>query len=228
MQILIRPVNRILKADTVEKERIFKHRRGSKEWIIIISIAVILHLAFFLLLKPEYLEIFRSESPGNEGDSDYLDENRVFALIHYPDEVIIPELDQHTPAEDIEPEKPSVFDELGEPEMNIQPVTGGRRSGGESGSSGTIRHTVEPKPLFIPWPKYPEGVKKGVTGKVELLLYVDEKGEVRQVKVSRGLPQKVFNDTAVEAAREIRFIPGAVKGVPTPMWIKFTIGFQPR
>ena len=196
--------------------------------MIIISVAIILHLSLFLLLKPEYLEIFRSESPGDEGASAYRDENTVFALIHYPDEVIIPELDQQTPTVDVEPEKPSVFDELGEPDMNIQPVTGGKKGGGDIGRSGTRRNTVEPKPLFIPWPKYPEGVRKGVTGKVELLLYVDEKGEVRQVKVSRGLPQQVFNDTAVEAARKIRFIPGAVKGTPTAMWIKFTIGFQPR
>jgi TonB family protein len=196
--------------------------------MIIISIAIVLHLFLFLLLKPEYLEIFRSESPGNEGNSDYRDENRVLALIHYPDEVIIPEIDQQTPTDDVEPEKPSVFDELGEPDMNIQPVTGGKKVGGDNGLSGIKRHTVEPKPLFIPWPKYPEGVKKGVTGNVELLLYVDEKGEVIQVRISRGLPQQVFNDTAVEAARKIRFVPGAVKGIPTPMWIKFTIGFQPR
>ncbi len=210
------------------KDKIFKHHRGLKEWIAIISVAVILHLFVFLLLKPEYLEVFRSDTPGTDGNSQYPAEDRVFALIHYPEEVIVPEIDDVPSDVDVEPERPSVFDELGEPDMNIVPKTGGRKAGGSSGGPGTRRSTVEPKPLFIPWPKYPEGARKGVTGDVELLLYVDEKGEVKDVKITRGLPEKVFNDTAVESAWNIRFIPGAVKGVPTAMWIKFTIGFQPR
>ena len=203
-------MTRIRRTDTVKRKGIFKHRRRSREWLIIVSLAIILHVSLFLLLKPEYLEIFRTKRPSGEGDSAYRDKNKVFALIHYPDEVIIPDLDQHTTPDNVESEKPSVFDELGEPDMDIQPVTGGKKGGENSGHSGTKRNTVEPKPLFIPWPKYPEGVKKGVKGKVELLLYVDEKGEVRQVKVSRGLPQQALNDTAIEAARKIRFIPGAV------------------
>ena len=79
--------------------------------------------------------------PTGEGDSVYRDATRVFSLIYYPDEVIIPGLDQQTTPDEIESEKPSVFDEFGEPDMNIQPVTGGKKGGGNSGRSGIKRNT---------------------------------------------------------------------------------------
>ncbi|MBN2072259.1 MAG: energy transducer TonB [Candidatus Krumholzibacteriota bacterium] len=211
------------------RKNIFRHDRGSKEWITIISAALILHIALFLLLKPEYLEIFRTEVPGDKGISDYSGDGRTFSLIPYPDEVIIPELDLQPDEPAVtEQEKQSVFEEFGDVDLNIEPLAGNSANRGSSSRSGTKRNNVEPKPLFIPWPKYPENIKKDVDGKVELLLYVNEKGEVTEIKLSRGLPQNILNETAIAAAREIRFIPGEVKGVPTPMWIRFTIGFQPR
>ena len=63
---------------------------------------------------------------------------------------------------------------------------------------------------------------------MELLLFVDKEGLVREIKLSMGLPNDLLNATAIEAARDIRFVPGEIKGVPTAMWIRLTIGFQPR
>jgi TonB family protein len=100
--------------------------------------------------------------------------------------------------------------------------------GGSAGRKGSRRNTVEPKPLYIPWPKYPEGVRETADGRVELLIYVNEKGEVENVKVTKRLPQEPLNQTAIYAARKIRFTPGLEKGVPTAMWVRLTIGFQPR
>ena len=120
-----------------------------------------------------------------------------------------------------------IVDEIGEPPSELIPLEGGA-SGGSDGRPGARRTTVEPKPLFIPWPKYPEGVDGPVEGKVELLLFVDENGEVREVRLSQGLPQMILNRVAIEAARRIRFTPGMDKGVPAAMWVRLTIGFQPR
>ena len=88
--------------------------------------------------------------------------------------------------------------------------------------------TVDPKPLYIPWPKYPKGIDEGFEGTVELLLFVNERGEVENVKITRRLPHEKLNQTAAYAARKIRFTPGFEKGVPTSMWVRLTIGFQPR
>jgi TonB family protein len=116
------------------------------------------------------------------------------------------------------------FEALGEPQSEMLPMQGG----GGGGTRGSRKATVEPKPLYIPWPKYPAGLKKLPEGRVELMLLINEKGEVDDVKVTRTLPLEELNRIAVEAARRIRFTPGTERGVRKPMWVRLAIGFQPR
>ncbi len=213
---------------TGKSNRIFKRHRKGKDWLIIIGAAVILHLLLFLFLKLEYLEIFRAETPGDDGSSEYFFNNRPFSLIPYPEDVILPDIIDPAAVPEINPVKYSILDELGEPDVDIKPIYRGGKTGGSDGRTSPERNTVEPKPLFLPWPKYPNGIRKNVKGKVELLLFVNEKGEVDEIKISRGLPQKSLNNAAIEAAKKIRFIPGQVRGIPTAMWVRLTIGFQPR
>lgn len=209
--------------------RLFRSRRRSRDWVIIISIAVLAHLAVFIFLKPSYLEIFRNEPPGDDGNSQFRFIEQPYASDPNPDySPAVPEVTDPVNVVEDENKIQSFLDDLGEPAIDVAPVNVGRRGGGSDGRAGPRRTTVEPKPLFMPWPKYPEGVDRDINGKVELLLYVDEKGKVREIKLSRGLPSKLLNDAAMEAAADIRFIPGEVKGVPTAMWIRLTIGFQPR
>jgi TonB family protein len=116
------------------------------------------------------------------------------------------------------------FEALGEPQSEMLPL----RGGGGRGTRGSRNATVEPKPLYIPWPKYPAGIKQLPQGRVELMLLINEKGEVDDVKVTRTLPLEELNRIAVEAARRIRFTPGTEQGVRKPMWVRLAIGFQPR
>lgn len=205
-----------------------RHRgRRGREWIVIIAVALIAHLVFFILFKAEYLEIFRSEQPGNEGTSDYILLDRPFSLIPYPE---LPEpsaVPEPVTTDAIEHAERSILDEIAEPSSYVEPMRGSA-GGGSTGRPGPRRTAVEPKPLFIPWPSWPDGVPENVKGSVELLLYVDEEGIVREVRVNRGLPYEALNRTAIDAARRIRFVPGEEKGVPTAMWVRLSIGFQPR
>ncbi|HVO76707.1 MAG TPA: TonB family protein [Candidatus Bathyarchaeia archaeon] len=130
--------------------------------------------------------------------------------------------------------------DLGEPQ-GVLPIGGGGGGGGGSGGgwgtgsgsgrgpgSGSASAMVEPKPLFIPWPKYPAHVKQIPYGTVELLLLINAQGDVEDVKVTRGLSLEELNTIAVQTARKIRFSPGLANGVRAPMWVRLTIGFQPR
>jgi TonB family protein len=131
---------------------------------------------------------------------------------------------------------------LGQPEGELSPLEGGGGGGGGTGGGGfgpgggggrgggygSGVTNVQPKPLYIPWPKYPARVKEIPYGSVELDLLVNEHGDVRDVKVSRGLPYAQLDSIAVQAARQIRFTPGLTNGVRAPMWVRLTIGFQPR
>lgn len=134
--------------------------------------------------------------------------------------------------------------DVGEPQGEVLPIQGGGGGGGGGGSGGGgwgggtgagggggygVRSAiVEPKLLYIPWPKYPAGVKPIEHGSVELMLLVNTRGEVEDLKITRSLPLEELNSIAVQAARKIRFTPGYNNGVRTPMWVRLSIDFQPR
>jgi len=205
-----------------------RSRRGRGAWLFIILVAVFLHLVFIVTFRPAWLEIFREDlpGPGDSGTISYLD--RPFSLIPLPDDSPEPEITDNVivtedPAEEI-------FDisELGELDENLLPGESGSRGGSPAPGGGRSRSTVEPKPLYIPWPEYPDNAPPGIEGTVELLVFVNENGEVEAVHVARGLPHDLLNRAAVRAARRIRFSPGREKGVPTAMWMRLAIGFQPQ
>ncbi len=212
---------------TRREYRSFRIRSDWRTWLVIIVIAIFFHLALVVLLKPHYFTVFKTDMIGDEGSSSLYLQNRPFSLIpleepsETPAERVSVQKSEETQAEEV------TLDELGEPLSELLPL---RRSsgGGSAGRAGRKKTTVEPKPLYIPWPKYPEGVGGSVEGTVELLLFVNERGEVENVKITRRLPHEALNRTAAYAARKIRFTPGFEKGVPTAMWVRLTICFQPR
>jgi TonB family protein len=229
------PRNNILIQNTMVMEKGinktgFIRVRGitARGWLGIIIAALVVHMAIFLFFKLEYLEVFRTEPPGEEGTSDFVYIDRPFSLVPYPDfpQAVIVE-EQHSDIEEEEHER-SVLDDLGEPSLTIDPIQSGRRSGGSDGRPGPRRTTVEPKPINISLPTIPDDIDGEIRGGVELLLYVNTNGEVEEIRVARGMSHESLNRTAIAAARSYKFIPGEIKGVPTSMWVRVTIGFRPR
>lgn len=213
---------------TPEGSSIRSRGRSSKGWLLIIAATLVVHLIVFLFFKLEYLEVFRTEPPGEEGSSEYFYIDRPFSVVPYPDfpqAVVVEEQTSETEEEDHER---SVLDDVGEPSLTIDPIQSGGRSGGSDGRPGPRRTTVEPKPINISLPTIPDDINGEIDGGVELLLFVNIQGEVEDIKLARGMEQESLNRTAMEAARSYKFIPGEIKGVPTPMWVRVTIGFRPR
>lgn len=202
-------------------------RSTRRQWAIIIAAAILVHAAFLFFFQPRYLEVFRTEVPqGEEGTDRYplLDNPfRVLSLSVEPRPTAA--VMKNDVAERSESaEDATGIEAIGEPQSEMLPLPGG----GGGGTRGSRNATVEPKPLYIPWPKYPAGLKKLPQGRVELMLLINEKGEVDDVKVTRTLPLEELNRIAVEAARRIRFTPGTEQGIRKPMWVRLAIGFQPR
>jgi TonB family protein len=214
---------------TSRKRRAFRdHGRSRKGWILIIGAALLAHLAIFIFFKLEYLEVFRVEPPGEEGTSDFVYIDKPFSLLPYPDfpqAVVVEEQLQVTEEEERES---TIMDELGEPALTIDPIQRGGRSGGSDGRPGPRRTTIEPKPINISLPTIPDDISGEIDGGVELLLYVNVQGEVEEIRMARPMNEESLNRTAIAAARRYRFIPGEIKGVPTAMWVRVTIGFRPR
>ncbi|MCX5752532.1 MAG: TonB family protein [Candidatus Krumholzibacteria bacterium] len=198
-----------------------------KQWTIIIASVVLLHAAFLFLFNPQYLRVFKTDvPPGEEGTDRYpfLDNPlRVLSLsVESRPAAAVTEKKAAETAESAE--DAARVEAIGEPQSEMLPL----RGGGGGGTRGSRNATVEPKPLYIPWPKYPAGIKQLPQGRVELMLLINEKGEVDDVKVTRTLPLEELNRIAVEAARRIRFTPGTEQGIRKPMWVRLAIGFQPR
>ena len=204
--------------------RSLRVRSGWREWIVIISIAIILHLVFFTFFKTRYLHIFQTELPGEEGESTFPKLDAPFSFVQLYEKTEAPITIERAPTIEKAIDEATFLDELGEISTELLPIE--RSAGGSPGLAGNRKATVEPKPLYIPWPRYPKGFKGSREGSVELLLYVNEVGEVENVKLSRGLPHEELNRIAIGSARKIRFTPGTEKGIPISMWVKLTIAFQ--
>ena len=181
--------------------RLRERGRSRKGWFLIIGAAVFVHLAVFVFLKLEYLEVFRTELPGEEGTSDYIFIDRPFSVVPYPDfpqAVIVEQQPSETDETDHER---SVIDEMGEPSLTVDPIQSGGKSGGSDGRPGPRRTTVEPKPINITLPTIPDDISGKIDGGVELLLFVNVRGEVEDIKLARGMSRDSLNRTAIEAAR---------------------------
>jgi len=73
---------------------------------------------------------------------------------------------------------------------------------------------------------YPEMAKKaGVEGKVYLLVYINEKGKVDDVKVLKGIGGGC-DEAAVNGIKEVRFSPGKQNGTPVKVKLSLPITFK--
>ncbi len=88
-----------------------------------------------------------------------------------------------------------------------------------------IRIIKPPKVLKKVYPGYPKEAKdKRIQGVVVLECQTDAKGEVEAVKVLKGHPE--LNQAAVDAAKQWKFKPFKIDGVPKPVKFTLTIRFS--
>jgi protein TonB len=76
-------------------------------------------------------------------------------------------------------------------------------------------------------PKYPDvAMKLGLQGRVVVRIWVDKEGKPRQVIIMKS-DNDIFNQPAIEAAKQFIFTPGYVSTGPVATWVavpfKFTI-----
>jgi protein TonB len=73
---------------------------------------------------------------------------------------------------------------------------------------------------------YPDMARKaGVSGKVYVLIYVNESGGVDQVKVVKGIGAGC-DEAAIEGVKASRFIPGKNNGAPVKVKLSLPIIFK--
>lgn len=95
---------------------------------------------------------------------------------------------------------------------------------------GTTRRNgsklVRPSLLYREAPSYSEeDRRKKVTGTVKISVFINEKGEVADVLIHRGLPHGLSRQ-AVKAALKLRFSPARLDGKPQPYWLIADVDFN--
>jgi TonB family protein len=90
-----------------------------------------------------------------------------------------------------------------------------------------VEYSKAPVLLTMVKPKYPEiAYNSGVEGDVVLMVYVDERGSVRNavVQSSPGLP--ALDEAAKAAAYKCKFEPAGQQGVPVAVWYSLVMEFR--
>lgn len=112
---------------------------------------------------------------------------------------------------------------------NFQELQKDNEGGGSQDYSGYVpSYQVEelPIPLSPISPKYPEEARRtGIEGKVLVLLYIDELGNVKKVEVQKS-PSEILSKSAIEAVSSTRFKPARIAGAARAVCMLLTLKFH--
>lgn len=84
----------------------------------------------------------------------------------------------------------------------------------------------EPQPVKKVEPKYPElAMRAGLEGKVWVKIWVDKEGKPKQVVILKS-DAEIFNEPAVEAAKQWVFTPAYMNNGPVAVWVSIPFRFK--
>jgi len=84
----------------------------------------------------------------------------------------------------------------------------------------------EPVPVKKIEPKYPElAMRAGLEGKVWVKIWVDKEGRPKQVVILKS-DAEIFNEPAVEAAKQWVFTPAYMNNGPVAVWVSIPFRFK--
>jgi protein TonB len=87
---------------------------------------------------------------------------------------------------------------------------------------------VEKEPVVVKKvePKYPElAMRAGLEGKVWVKIWVDKEGKAKQVLVMKS-DAEIFNEPAIEAAKQFVFTPAYMNNGPVSVWVSVPFKFR--
>ena len=67
----------------------------------------------------------------------------------------------------------------------------------------------------------------GIGGRVGVHFDIDARGEVQDVRIEESTGHPALDAAALEVASVYRFSPALNREAPVPVWVQFTITFQP-
>ena len=87
--------------------------------------------------------------------------------------------------------------------------------------------TARPDYAHSPKPAYPLALRDlGVSGVVWLRVWVDDTGRPQDIEVSKGSGYRLFDEAALRAVQQWRFIPAKNEQQSLASWVEFAIRFE--
>jgi protein TonB len=74
----------------------------------------------------------------------------------------------------------------------------------------------------------PELRRRGITGRTEICILVDELGSVQATRVERSSGIEAIDRAAIAVVSVMRFSPATLANQPTPVWIIIPVSFSLR
>ncbi len=75
-------------------------------------------------------------------------------------------------------------------------------------------------------PVYPEEARRnGVEGKVLLLIYIDEQGNIKKAEIQKS-PSSLLSDSALKALSSVKFRPAKIGGIARAVCMQLTLRFK--
>jgi periplasmic protein TonB len=121
--------------------------------------------------------------------------------------------------------------------QTVAPILEGAGADGGVSIEQDIQIDEGPPADFVPYekepqivkkvePKYPElALRAGLEGKVTVKIWVDKEGKVKQVVVLKS-DAEIFNESAIEAAKQFVFTPAYMNNGPVAVWVAFPFRFR--
>lgn len=89
-----------------------------------------------------------------------------------------------------------------------------------------VPYEKEPQIVKKVEPKYPElAMRAGLEGKVIVKIWVDKEGKVKQVVVLKS-DAEIFDQPAIDAAKQFVFTPAYMNNGPVAVWVSFPFRFK--
>ncbi|HNW58506.1 MAG TPA: energy transducer TonB [bacterium] len=131
-------------------------------------------------------------------------------------------------------------------QTEMSSVTGPVGEGAGTGGGQVIEQDVNvenideeeaPPPDFVPFEKEPQVIKRiepvypelarkaGLEGTVWVKLWVDKEGKVKDVVILKSASE-IFNQPAIDAAKQWIFTPAMMKTGPVSVWISLSFNFK--
>jgi hypothetical protein len=200
------------------------HRKRALYWAGFIGVALLLHLILFIGIKQGFFEVFRTDvdqAGGASGSSASYPDAIIAIEIEIDDgeeEPVTDPTETTTPTPPTDDPSDNTRQSRGDNplEINVDALTGEATFKIPADGGGGGRETaVPPRPVEITWPET-KGLGHCLGLEIAIRIEVDREGEVLQVKAMDDSQPGDCTKAALDAARQIRFRPGLVKGRPAP------------